>query len=390
MDSCLKLALNAQETLESTINCLSKHISLHSEGAFDVKSLFQILVRAASKGNTIEQTAKELKNIPSSNNIRYHLNKVNNFDSLEKEINEALKNQIPKGLKKKRQSMAIDINLIPYYGEPSEEEKPYICRSQAKQGTCSFYAYATLYVIKKGKRVNLGIRGLRWRDTKAAIITYLLAELSTLGIRIKKLYLDREFFCVSVIIWLKALGVPFIMPAIRRGKKGGINQFLKGRKSYKTTYTMSDKQNRRVTFDIWIVCRYRKGKRKKKGIEYLVYVVHKVKTSLSYIRISYRKRFGIESSYRLKNLCLIKTTTKKPRIRLLFVGIAFLLVNIWINFLWRRISRPRKGGRKIYNKLFPLKQMLSFLTQAIDQIFQVVDVIYIPLPPTSISEALLI
>ncbi len=138
-----------------------------------------------------------------------------------------------------------------------------------------------------------------------------------------------------------------------------------------------------MTFDLWIIGRYLKGKRKKKGIEYLVYVVHKVKTSLSYIRENYRKRFGIESSYRLKNLGRIRTTTKKPTIRLLFVGISFLLVNIWINFLWRQISQPRKGGRLIYRKIFPLKQMLSFLRQAIDQVFQVVDPIYIPFEDTS-------
>ncbi len=59
------VALSSQEALEDTIKCLSEHISLKTEGAFDVKSLFQILVRAASKGDTIEQTAKELKNVPS-------------------------------------------------------------------------------------------------------------------------------------------------------------------------------------------------------------------------------------------------------------------------------------------------------------------------------------
>jgi hypothetical protein len=114
-------------------------------------------VRAASQGDTIEQTTQELKNVPSSNTIRYHLNKLEDFANLEKEINTALKCQIPKGLKKKKLSLAIDINLIPYYGKPSEAEKPYIYRSQAKQGTCSFYAYATLYVIQKGKRVNFRV-----------------------------------------------------------------------------------------------------------------------------------------------------------------------------------------------------------------------------------------
>ena len=72
-----------------------------------------------------------------------------------------------------------------------------------------------------------------------------------------------------------------------------------------------------------------------------------------------------------------------PTIRLLFVGISFLLINIWVNFLWRRISQPRKGGRIIYRKIFPLKQMLSFLRQAVDQVFQVVDTIYIPFEDTS-------
>ena len=152
--------------------------------------------------------------------------------------------------------MAIDLNLIPYYGKPKDSEKPYIYRSKAKDGTCSFYAYATLYTIKRGKRVTLAIRGVRWQDTKVAILTYLLAELSSLKIQVKRLYIDREFFSISVIRWLKALDIPLAMPAIRRGKQGGIKQFLKGRRSYKTTHTMSRSKDDFVTFDIWIICRH--------------------------------------------------------------------------------------------------------------------------------------
>ena len=127
------------------------------------------------------------------------------------------------------------------------------------------------------------------------------------------------------------------MPAIRRGKQGGIKQFLKGRRSYKTTHTMSRSKEDFVTFDIWIICKYKKGKSR------------------------------------------IRTTTKKPTLRLLFVGISFLLVNIWVNLLWRKISKPRRGGRLIYRTIFPLKQMLSFLNKAVERIFQLVKTIYIPL-----------
>jgi hypothetical protein len=75
------------------------------------------------------------------------------------------------------------------------------------------------------------------------------------------------------------------MPAIRRGKKKGIKQFSKRKSSYKTTYTMSRGQDDDVTFDLWIVCKYRKGKRKKRGVEYIAYVAYNVKVSLTYVHM---------------------------------------------------------------------------------------------------------
>ncbi len=112
------------------------------------------------------------------------------------------------------------------------------------------------------------------------------------------MYLDRGFYSSAVIRWLIALDIPFIMPAIRNGKTGGINQYLKGGKSYKTTHTLNKNKDNEVTFALWIVCKYLKGKRGKFGIEYLAYVVYKVKISLDYIYQDYRGRFGIEASYK--------------------------------------------------------------------------------------------
>jgi hypothetical protein len=124
------------------------HITVNSQGAFTTKDLFHLLVRTASNNDSIENTSKTLKYNHSGRNIRYHLDKFNDFEELEFQVNLALKSQILPSIRKGKLKLAIDLNLIPYYGEYSEEEKPYIYRSQAKQGTCSFYAYATLYVIK--------------------------------------------------------------------------------------------------------------------------------------------------------------------------------------------------------------------------------------------------
>jgi putative transposase len=377
-ESSEELALTDSETLDEVIKCLVEKFSIETQGVCDQQTLFEILIKAASSGDSIENTAKLLKNIPTANDIRYHLNKINDFEELEAQINQILKSRIPLGLKNGCLKIAIDLNLICYYGKPTSEELPYIYRSEAKSGTNSFYAYATLYVITNNKRVTLAIRGVRQFDTSVAIITYLLAELDSLKINVKKLYLDKGFFNTPVIRWLKALDIPFLMPAIKTGKQGGIKQFLKGRKSYKTTHTITRNKDDSVTFDLWIVCKYRKGKHKKHGIQYFVYVVYKNKTNLDYIYQDYRKRFGIETSYRLKNVCRIRTNNKNPVLRLFFVGISFLLVNIWINLLWRRISRKRKGSRLIYRTLFTLKQMLAFLCQAIERKYQLVERIYIP------------
>ena len=74
---------------------------------------------------------------------------------MESALNAALQACVPGNLTRSAQCLAIDLNLQPYYGSPTEAEAPYIYRSQAHAGTCSFYAYATCYVIRKNKRATI-------------------------------------------------------------------------------------------------------------------------------------------------------------------------------------------------------------------------------------------
>ena len=74
-----KLVLTDEETLTEVVNCLAQYISINSHGAGDPQSLFTILVRAASKQETIENTSKELEKATCGNNIRYHLGKISEF-----------------------------------------------------------------------------------------------------------------------------------------------------------------------------------------------------------------------------------------------------------------------------------------------------------------------
>jgi hypothetical protein len=371
-------AITDEETLESVIDCLSEHLPIERSGRYPARELFEILVRAASRGDSIEHTAKTLEGSLSGNGIRYHLDKFDDMAVLEGHINTALQSRIPPKLAKKRHRMAIDLHLIPYYGKPTETEANYVYRSQAKSGTTRFFAYATIYVICRHKRVTLGIHAVPCDETMVATITHLLALLSPLKIGVKHLCLDRGFYSIPVIRWLKALNIPFIMPAVIRGKEGGTKALLKGRKSYRTPYTLKSVKYGQVTCEMHVVCGYHKGIKGQHGIRYWVYVVHRVKVSLRQLPDYYRERFGIETSYRMKNHCRIRTTTKNPILRLLFVGLAFILVNLWVYLLWHFISRLNRGRQVVFQNLFPLKTMLEFLCHAVERRFPVITAIYLP------------
>ncbi len=149
------ILLTEDEVFHSTIECLAEHIYLDTSGACTSQDLFQILVKAASNCDSIENTTKGFQKSPCGKTLRNHFNKINNFTELEHQLNSALISQI-------------------------------------------------LPSISKGKRLTLAIKGVKPTDTSVAIITYLLDAIYSLDINIKTLYLDRGFFSISVIRWLKA------------------------------------------------------------------------------------------------------------------------------------------------------------------------------------------
>ena len=68
---------------------------------------------------------------------------------------------------------------------------------------------------------------------------------------------------------------------------------------------------------------------------------------------------------------------EEAHVRLLFVGIAFLLIDLRLYLLWGDVSYPRRGGQVIIRVQFPLKRMLEFLRQEIDRKYHTKDTIFL-------------
>ena len=59
---------------------------------------------------------------------------------------------------RKQAQVALDLTLLLHGADAKENDQIY--RSQAKRGTCSFYAYASAYIVHKGRRTV----ALQWRS----------------------------------------------------------------------------------------------------------------------------------------------------------------------------------------------------------------------------------
>jgi putative transposase len=294
-------------------------------------------------------------------------------------MNTLLVKQLPKKLLRPRLPGAIDITEIPYHGQHEEDEEM-VRRGRAKSGTTHFHCFATLYVVKKNKRYTLAITLMRQSDKALDVLQRLLGRAQALSLRLKRLYLDRGFDNNGVIAYLKQQPFPTIIPLVIRGKTAGTRALLVGRKSYHTIYTRKSVTYDQETFPVHVVCIYSKGRYRRRGLYRFAYVViGQVRMRPRQIADEYRRRFGIETSYRLMNTVRARTTSRSAELRLFFATLAFLLLNLWSFVKWAHLFMPKRGPRQILHQLLPLARWRLWLWEMVKQRLGFSLIITIPL-----------
>ena len=225
-----------------------------------------------------------------------------------------------------------------------------------------------MYVMLSGRRVTLVLRYVTANNTMPCVVESMLAQLKAAGFAAGCLFMDRGFYSVRMVNMLKSTDTRFCMMKQQRGKTGGTRLLCTG-KTRKQRYTVvSVRKGVRdvASFTAFVVCRYEKGKYNKHR-NYYLYATYRCCIGTSRIYDTYRKRFGIESSFRQMNDGRIRTSTRDPVRRLRFVAIGMVLFNLWVLIKWMRISTPRKGlgGRKVHERLFQFETILVMLLHEI-------------------------
>ncbi len=380
-----KKQLTADEVYALVQETLQQQWPLDMENReYVAQDIWDVVIAAAVERISLEAACQLLEGAPSGNTVRGILKELLSSDAgitaLEAQMNAALQRRLPKKLLRPRLPGAIDSTEIPYHGKYDEEEETIVRRGRAKSGTTHFHCFATLYVIKKHKRYTLAITVMRRADKAQDVLQRLLAQGQALGLRLTRLYVDRGFDNNGIVAFLKKQSFVTIMPLVVRGKHGGSRALLVGRKSYQTTYTRKSTVYDTETLPLHIVCRYSKGRYKRHGVYYFAYIViGQLHILPQQVAEEYRRRFGIETSYRLMNQVRARTTSRSAPLRFLLITVAFLLLNLWSYVKWRYLFVPQPGPRQVLHHLLPLDRWRAWLWEMVKQRLGLSLVIAIPL-----------
>jgi hypothetical protein len=352
-------------------------------------TVFQVVLVAAARLCSIFAAARRLATAPSDQTVRTALTDgLPERWELERRLNRALTADLPRSLIGTRQPLALDLTLRPYHGQPFRDPAE-VYRSQAKSGTSHFHAYATVYLVRHGRRFTLAVTWVTKGEPLAGVVQRLLRAARSVGLRPRHLLLDRGFCSVDVIRFLQHGRHPFLMPLPLRGRPldhpdgpSGSRVFAAARRSGWGEYTLTNAAGRRATVGVCVKCRNWKGERGRHGRQRLVYAFWGITpASVDWVRQVYRTRFGIETSYRQMNQAKVTTTTRNPVVRLFLVGVALVLRNVWVWLHWEQLSMPRKGSRVVRLDRLPFKALLLWLLHVAEEQFGRWDMTNTERPP---------
>jgi putative transposase len=285
--------------------------------------------------------------VPDADTLLYHLKRYSSVDQILRMFNllsEITFEQARKqNLFPRKVDIAIDLTDWFFYGDPNA---PMVVEKKPERGTTHCYRFATVNIVEAENRFTLLALPVGPFDRKKDILRKLLSY--AFGrVKIRKLYIDRGFFSAECINLVNEFRVKYLMPATQISTIRDVMRFMP------TPSIVKDFQMGLARFNLIIVTN-------EKGVK-LAFATNEdydeSDLGLSQRLLDlYGKRWGIETSYRVKKHSFRpQTTSKNYFIRLFYFLWSCLLYNLWILadiliafFLTGRKQRKRLIASKLF------------------------------------------
>jgi hypothetical protein len=370
--------LTDQDVLHHARARLRDHLPLQADGyCCTTDDLLQVLLGVAVNRQTIEAICADLVGTPEPETIRRYLNaqlRVDELPALEQHLNAALAAAIPAHVWAQARDVAINFHDRPYNGKTAQADGLWV-RGEARDGTTRFYRVATAYLMLNRVRITLAIRFVLPEDDTVAVLDQLLGRLETLNLRANRLFLDKGFASTAVLAYLSQRQQAALIACPIRGKTGGTRALCQGQRSYRTRYTFKDGSAEAFTAEL-AVCRTvtssKRTQRMERRATWLIFMLINLDLPPQRVRRLYRRRFGVESSYRCAGQVRGWTTSRNAAYRFVLMALSFILLNEWLLLRWCFTQVPRRGGRWLATQRFALSRFVTFLRRALERHYGVV------------------
>jgi len=375
--------LKAEDVRAYALKILKKHLRIEANGyCCKTDMIYDVLMKASAECSSLEAVCADLEDVADSNTLREYVNQALPSDELsaqEEQANRALAECIPESMVRQGIEIAIDYHDEPFYGK-QEAMRAVTCSGQAKKGTTHFVRIATAYVIWRQVRLTLAVHYVLPNEEALEVLKILLQRLKKLGFSAKVLYMDKGFAATPIVEHLKTEKQPAIIANPIRGKTGGTRALCHGRSSYTTAYTFTNGTSATIAMKASLVpdktCKLRR--------KWLSFLIILLDWSPDKIYQEYRRRFGVECSYRILRRLRATTTSRNPVLRFFLLSLGLILTNVWVLLRWEFARLLATGPRRVDEKLFRLHRFSKLLIRSIEKLYGTISAIPTHQSPQSV------
>jgi hypothetical protein len=245
-----------------------------------------------------------------------------------------------RALRRRKWVVAFDEHRTPFYGDRSTEG---VTGGQKKHGTKYAYGYATAVLVHRRHRFTVGLIALTGGEKPHQVVAALLAQMDARDLKLRGVVLDSGFDSGETLLLLQERNLSYTVPLRRKGDSNNRRNavWLLEEGTVTTVEWKTDKTNRPVSTKA-VVMRRPKEK-EKKVYAFGGWDAEQARSEVRRASLAkrwYRKRFGIETSYRQMNEAKAMTTKKDVKYRLLLIGLGLLLRQVWV---WLTGQMARDG-----------------------------------------------
>lgn len=300
------------------------HNAVYSKNHFIDLMIHMGLTRDFAENGS--KTYRELRtNIsPNADTLLYHLKNYSDFREIQQmyltlfEIIWNMTKQSNIINPHKKYDVAIDYTEWYFYGDRSS---PMVVGKKPDRGTTKCYKFATINIVESGKRFTLLALPVGPFDSKEQILKKLLS-FTQQRIKINRIYADRGFFDSNSINIFKNFRLKFLIPCSANSRIKRLLEIMP------TSTVVNDYEMENSFFNIVIANDEDGNKRAFATNE--VFDENDVNLA-ERLFLLYGKRWGIETSYRVKKQSFLpKTTSKNYQIRIFYFLFSVLLYNLWL------------------------------------------------------------